>query len=42
MLSRADARMYEAKYSMRETSSPLAEQDSAVDLRRLVQRGGTG
>jgi diguanylate cyclase (GGDEF)-like protein len=42
MLSRADARMYEAKYSMRETTSPLAEQDSAVDLRRLVQRGGTG
>jgi diguanylate cyclase (GGDEF)-like protein len=42
MLSRADARMYEAKYMMRETASPLVPEDSAIDLRRLVQRGGTG
>ncbi|MEY2690078.1 MAG: hypothetical protein RL375_4278 [Pseudomonadota bacterium] len=42
MLSRADANMYEAKYMARDAASALVPEDSAVDLRRLVQRGGTG
>ncbi len=42
MLSRADARMYEAKYMTRDAASQLVPEESAVDLRRLVQRGGTG
>ncbi|MEY8690079.1 MAG: GGDEF domain-containing protein [Leptothrix sp. (in: b-proteobacteria)] len=42
MLGRADARMYEAKYALRDTASALVPDESTVDLRRLVQRGGTG
>jgi diguanylate cyclase (GGDEF)-like protein len=42
LISRADTRMVEAKYAARSAQGHAMPDDSAIDLRRMIQRGGTG